>query len=354
MSRELVMEPPGAVIDAFEATVCVHRHDPPLRVAGLVLEAPAIVQLHLEVGEVTGRAYAWTLNEADARLLERGLVSVLQSWRGTSAALSDIVGALDQALPAGLHRQRARTLAEGALVDAELRRLGQSLAAALDIQPRPIKVYASDMYDSQDLDAVAAMARAYVDEGFPGVKIRLGRRDAPWARERLLAVREAVGPDAALMVDAVQGWDLEFCWRMMPSLTDAGLTWLEDPFHIGDDSSLADLARWSSVPICTGESATQMEQIEVVIAAGADIVMLDIQHLGGLGPTLRAMDLVINAGRRLTFHVFPDLAATLGAGAGVEWVEWAPLWGGCGARPKLVDGCAEASEQPGTGISGPG
>lgn len=153
-----------------------------------------------------------------------------------------------------------------------------------------------------------------------------------------------------LMVDAVQGWDLDFCERFMPALADAGLVWLEDPFQFGDSESLSDLTAWSPVPICTGETCTRVEQIEAVIEAGAQLIMLDVQHLGGIGPTLNAMDRIAAADRRLTFHVFPDLAAALGAGTGVDWVEWAPLWGSCMPAPVLIDGCVEAGQQPGLGI----
>lgn len=350
MSPDLLAGSAAVFVGEAEVEVCVHRYEPPLLVAGLVLDSPSVVRLRLQADSATGHAYAWTLNESEARLLESAVASQLEGLKGGSVILSAIVRALDGVLPPGVQRQRARTLVEGSLLDARLRSSNQSLASALGVEPRPMKVYASDLYDSQDLEVVRGLACQYVSEGFPGVKMRLGRTDIGWAKERLAAVREAVGPDTDLMVDAVQGWDLDFCHGIMPSLVAARLRWLEDPFRFGDTRSLADLCAWSPVPICTGESATDVGEIEAVIAAGAHLVMLDVQHLGGIGRTVEAMELVAAAGRELTFHVFPDLAVTLGAAYDIEWAEWAPLWGDCIPRPPLVGGRIQAGVDAGLGL----
>ena len=94
----------------------------------------------------------------------------------------------------------------------------------------------------------------------------------------------------------------------------------------------------------------RLPEIDDVIESGADIVMVDVQHLGGVDHTLSAVDHIKAAGRQLAFHVFPDIAAGIGSAVDVDWLEWAPLWGSAAGIPPLVNGRVRASSRPGLGI----
>jgi len=341
---------PEAIIRSPAVEVCVKHLEPTLQVSTLIIESPSIVRLQLDIDGAVGSGYAWTLDETEAMHLQHVLLEFLRGLDGQCIATHELMLAIVRAMPDELECRRAQTLIESALIDAHLIATDRTLCEALASHPRPIRVYGSDLYDSQDVEEITQIARSYKQSGFSGIKMRLGRTDLEWAKQRVMAVREAIGPDTALMVDAVQGWDLEFCERVMPILEAARLTWLEDPLRFGDNRSLAVLTSWSPIPVCTGESCRHTEQVDALIEAGAPIVMLDIQHLGGLIPTLEVIKRVAAAGRRLTFHVFPDLAVSLGAGTGVEWVEWAPLWGDCVPTPHPVDGHLLAAAMPGLGI----
>jgi L-alanine-DL-glutamate epimerase-like enolase superfamily enzyme len=211
-------------------------------------------------------------------------------------------------------------------------------------------LYASDIYDSHTSSEIEAMAAGFVEAGFAGLKIRLGRTALRWAADRVRVARSAVGPGFPLMVDAVQGWDLDFCRRIESTLVGLDVTWLEDPFPAGDLSSYRRLAGNYGLPICTGESCRSLATLDAVIATGPEIVMLDVQHLGGIAATIQGIERAAAAGRRLTFHVFPDLGASLGAGTAVEWLEWAPLWGGHAGQPRLSNGRVSAGSEPGLGL----
>jgi L-alanine-DL-glutamate epimerase-like enolase superfamily enzyme len=310
----------------------VNRLDPPLRVSGLTIGSPSIVRLRLEFPDATGRGYAWTLDHADALDLERRLRARLEQCVGSPLDNTLVEWLADIGPDPDLSEQRTRAAIDMALTDgfSPLREPN-----CLDGIRRP-RIYASDLYDSQPLEEIVSLAARYVDAGYPGLKMRLGRRDADWARARLHAIRAAIGPNTTLMVDAVQGWDPDFCRDFMPDLVRADVRWLEDPFTPADVDLYRDLADWSPISICTGESCRSLEHVQRVIGTGVPIVMLDIQHLGGIGPSRRAMDMVQNAQRQLTFHVFTDISAGL-AGPDVEWLEWAPLWGDCLQPPRLSD-----------------
>jgi L-alanine-DL-glutamate epimerase-like enolase superfamily enzyme len=310
--------------------VCVNRLAPALQVSRLSIDSPSIVRLWLQFERAKGASYAWTLDEADALDLERRLKGLLQPHIGLVIG-EELFEWLSGAGPdPDVAEQRARAAIDMALVDAISPPKGRT---GRGHSPSP-RIYASDLYDSQSMEEAVSLARGYVEARYPGLKMRLGRRDLDWARARLHAVRNAIGPKTALMVDAVQGWDLAFCHAMMPDLTAVDVTWLEDPFLADAYEPLRQLVAWSPVRICTGESCRSLRQVQSVIETGVPIVMLDIQHLGGINPTLKAMELVRSAGKELTFHVFTDISRAL-AGFDVQWLEWAPLWGECLSPPQL-------------------
>lgn len=68
-------------------------------------------------------------------------------------------------------------------------------------------------------------------------------------------VREAVGDDIALMVDANQAWDAKRAIRMAHRLEKFDLTWLEEPVRHDDLESMAHVRRTISMPLCTGENS---------------------------------------------------------------------------------------------------
>ena len=75
------------------------------------------------------------------------------------------------------------------------------------------------------------------------------------------AVRDAVGPDVRIMVDAVESWSLARARRTGRILQDAGIAWLEDPVHHSDVAGLADLRRRLEVPIAGGRASLSSRRV---------------------------------------------------------------------------------------------
>ncbi len=105
-----------------------------------------------------------------------------------------------------------------------------------------IRLYASRLYATEDLDALAAEAESLVKQGFTAFKQRFGYgpQDGPRGMRKNLelvrAVRSAIGSETELMADAYMGWDTSYSVRMIRLLEDAGmnLRWVEVPL-IPDD-----------------------------------------------------------------------------------------------------------------------
>src|SRR5262249_22121951 len=100
---------------------------------------------------------------------------------------------------------------------------------------------------------LAAAARRHVAQGFNAGKRRLGREATPEQEvRRVQAVREAIGPDAKIMVDINETWTPLQARRGGRALQEAGIAWLEDPVHHLDFASLADLRRQLEITVAAG------------------------------------------------------------------------------------------------------
>jgi o-succinylbenzoate synthase len=106
---------------------------------------------------------------------------------------------------------------------------------------------------------------------------------------RVAAVREAIGADGRIRVDANGGWSVPRAARMLRELARFGLEYAEQPCaSLGE---LADLRRLVDVPLAADESIRKAEDPLAVRAAGAaDIVVLKAQPLGGVRPALRVAE----------------------------------------------------------------
>ncbi len=103
--------------------------------------------------------------------------------------------------------------------------------------------------------------------------------------DRVEAVREALGPDGRIRVDANGGWPTGQAVRMLRQLARFGLEYAEQPCATLEE--LAELRRHIDIPVAADESIRRAEDPLRVRAAGAaDIVMLKVQPLGGVRAAL--------------------------------------------------------------------
>ena len=119
-------------------------------------------------------------------------------------------------------------------------------------------------------------------------KVKVAERGQPESADvdRVAAVRDALGPDGRIRVDANGGWDVPVAARMLRELDTYSLEYAEQPCATLDE--LAQLRRLVDIPVAADESIRKAEDPLRVRAAGAaDIVMVKVQPLGGVRPALR-------------------------------------------------------------------
>jgi L-alanine-DL-glutamate epimerase-like enolase superfamily enzyme len=124
-----------------------------------------------------------------------------------------------------------------------------------------------------------------LDEGYTALKMKVGKPDPREDYRRVQAVREAIGDDVILMVDANQSWDLLTASIWGRKLEAFDLTWLEEPLHPDDIKAHRQLRSAVSIPIALGEHVYTTQAFRDYIDSEAvDIVQVDVCRIGGITP----------------------------------------------------------------------
>lgn len=133
----------------------------------------------------------------------------------------------------------------------------------------------------------AALAVWAVEQGFTAMKVKVGiEPEADLARVR--AVREAIGPDVMLGVDANGGWDAATAVRLFPALADEGIAFVEQPAPEGDPRWLARVRSAATVPVVADESlSTATDALALIANDAADVFSIYVGMGGGIGEAVK-------------------------------------------------------------------
>lgn len=202
-------------------------------------------------------------------------------------------------------------------------------------------------------DELVAGALDSQSRGLRGVKLKVGKPSLIDDRERLLAVRAAVGPEMHIMVDANQSMTSAEAIRRASAFEDANLFWLEEPLPADDVSGHARLAASTSIPIAVGESMYSIAQFrDYLHREAASVIQVDVARIGGITPWLKVAHLAEAYNTIVCPHFLMELHVSLVAAIpNGEYVEHIPqLRGITRTELQIVDGLAIAPETPGLGI----
>jgi L-fuconate dehydratase len=136
-------------------------------------------------------------------------------------------------------------------------------------------------------DLVRRLCHEAADEGFTHFKVKVGGDPAEDAR-RLALVRETIGPDRKLMIDANQRWDVNEAIRCVRDLSKFNLLWIEEPTSPDDILGHAAIARAvAPVGVATGEHCANRVMFKQFLQAGAmSYCQIDSCRLGGVNENL--------------------------------------------------------------------
>ncbi len=217
-----------------------------------------------------------------------------------------------------------------------------------------VRAYAGGIDLQFPLDRLLRQTEENLGKGFRAIKMKVGRPSLREDVDRVRAVRQLLGPDTPLMVDANMGWTADEAIRASRALIPHDVFWLEEPTIPDDLAGHVRIAREGALPIAAGENfRTLYEFTRLIEAGGVSFPEPDVSNCGGVTVWLKVAHVAEAHNLPVTSHGVHDLHVHLLAavpnasylevhGFGLERFLAHPL--------ELREGLAVAPDRPGHGV----
>lgn len=217
-----------------------------------------------------------------------------------------------------------------------------------------VTCYAGGIDLDLPLDDLLAQTDRNLAKGFRAIKMKVGRSKLSQDVERVAAMREHLGVDFPLMVDANMKWSADQAIRAARSFLPFNLTWLEEPAIPDDVAGYARIVAEAGTPIAAGENLRTLWEFKQLIASsGVTFPEPDVTNCGGITPFLKIAHLAEAYNLPVTSHGAHDVTVHLLAavpngqyleahGFGLDRYIAEPM--------KIEEGWAVAPSRPGHGI----
>ena len=314
--------------------------------------------------------------ETDAGLIGEGLVFALNKQRlvvidEMIRSLEPLVIGLDPELGVSFSGRAFRDIGflgrtgvavigvagvDNALWDLRGKAAGLNVARLIGACTTAVPAYHSGgLWISRSVDELQREAADFVAQGWRAMKMRISKPRAEEDVARVRAVREAIGPDIGLVVDSNQQLTVPRAIRLGRMLEEFNLTWFEEPIPYQDHAGEAEIAAALDTPVASGETEyTSRGMFEMLRARSADILMPDLQRMGGPTEFLKAAHIAEAFNTPVSSHLFPEMnLALLAAVPNAIYLEYMP-WCEPAYRERIsldAQGRAIVPERPGWGFA---
>lgn len=187
-----------------------------------------------------------------------------------------------------------------------------------------VQAYATGLYRRDSGNAIeylAEEAASYVEQGFRAMKLKVGfgvEEDYRITR----TIRETIGDDVALMVDANHAYDAVAAIALARKIEPLDIAWFEEPVPPEDLDGYRRVKAATSIPIAGGECEfTRYGFKNVITAQAMDILQPDICAAGGLSECKKIADMAQAFGLRTNPHVW---GSGVGIAASLQWMALVP------------------------------
>ena len=343
------------------------------QIVHLPIDPPILTAI---LGNIRSADCVLTFLDTDQGLTGEGLVMTINNRRlapihAMIESLEDLVLGVDPRLGGSLNAQAWSSLnflgyegvsviglaaLDNAMWDLRGKAAELNVAHLIGACRPAVPTYASGgLWLGSSIDELQREARGFADRGFRAMKTRVGPTEPEKMVARVRAVREAVGPDIALMVDANQQMSVKQAIRIGRMMEDLNLTWFEEPVICHDHAGEAQIAAALDTPLASGETVyTHRGILRMLQAGSADVLMPDLQRMGGPTEFLKAGHLCEAFHIPCASHLFPEMSlALLAALPGGYYLEHMP-WFETIYRERIeldAQGNALVSDRPGWGFS---
>ena len=330
----------------------------PILAGGWEIRSAGILAVLVETDAgIVGEGLAFTLNGRRMRMLVDGVETLAPLAEGLDPhhCPEFVEKALRDTLFFGHKSPLIMSLAaiETALWDIRAKAAELPMHKLLGAVRQKVPVYWSGgLWLTMSIDELQREAAERVKTGYRAMKLRIARGDDRVTAERVKAVREAIGPDVKLMVDANQTLDVAGAIRLSRRLAEFDLTWFEEPVPYYDHRGEAEIAAASPIPVASGESEYLARGMaEMAEMRCCQTLMPDLQRMGGIGEFIKGAHLAERHGVAVSSHLFTEMSlpilASLDNASFLEVMPWfEPAYQD---RVRIEDGVAHVSDLPGHG-----
>lgn len=174
---------------------------------------------------------------------------------------------------------------DNALWDLRAKLLNTPLYQMLGAHSDRVYTYASGgLYGrGKTIDELRNELGQYIEQGFTGVKIKIGGVSQEEDLRRIAASREAIGPEARLMIDAVHAYNVPEALSMAQKAQEHDIYWFESPVALADNAGHAVVNARGGIPVCANESLYGCRSFnELIRQRGTEYVHFDLCACGGI------------------------------------------------------------------------
>ncbi|ARV16581.1 mandelate racemase/muconate lactonizing enzyme family protein [Polaribacter sp. SA4-12] len=241
-----------------------------------------------------------------------------------------------------------------AMWDAWGKAQNQPVYKLLGATKEKVNIYGSGGWISYSIDELIEEVTDYAARGFKAVKIKVGSPKVSTDLERLRKVREAVGNDIDIMMDANQGMDLPSAIKLANGAKDLNINWFEEPVNHQDFQAYQVLKNQTGISLAMGEREFDTLPLRELVTRNAlDIWQPDILRIGGVEAWRESAALAHSFHLPVLPHYYKDydvpLLCTIPNGVGAESFDWVdPLID----NPMVIEnGFAKPHDLPGWGFT---
>jgi L-alanine-DL-glutamate epimerase-like enolase superfamily enzyme len=307
----IATRPAAVSVDRLSCSAYEVPTDQPESDGTLEWDSTTVVVVEVEGGDAKGLGYTYG-DAAVATLIQSKLARLVEGADALAppAAWASMQAAIRNAGQSGLGAM-AVSAVDIALWDLKAKLLGTAMADVLPRFHARVPVYGSGGFTSYSRERIGEQLSAWVDQGIPRVKIKVGR-DRESDPARLDAAREAIGPDVELMVDANGAYTRKEALWWAERFRDWAVTYFEEPLTSDDLDGLRLLRDRgpAGMTIAAGEYGWDLLYFQRMLDAGAvDILQADVTRCGGITGFIRVDGLCKARNTAFSAHCAPAVSA---------------------------------------------
>ncbi len=326
-------------------------------VQAFIKQETIFVRLDMSDG-TTGLGYSYTIGTGGLAVLDMLNGGLLEAVLGLDGERPEAIWQAafntTRATTVGVITALALAAIDTAVWDARSHRSGVPLWKLAGGASPSVPIYDTEGgWLHLDPDELVKQALSTQKRGLPGAKIKVGLPNGQSDRERLRTVREAVGPDFHIMIDANQSMTSAEAVRRARLFDDLDIFWFEEPLPADDVAGHEQLSRSTSIPIAVGESMYSVGHFREYLQRGAaSIVQVDVARIGGITPWLKVAHLAEAFNVKVAPHFLMELHLSLACAVpNALYLEHIPQLRAITTSEILIqDGRAQAPSTLGLGI----